>query len=119
MFTTLATLVTSLGSQYMKNRAEKSAARHKVEIAKISGSVDADHASAEGMQHSLKDEFLTILLSTPLMVIFYASLWGDPSQIEQVKAAFTAMSDLPEWYTWSFMGCVVASFGLRTFKSFK
>jgi len=51
------------------------------------------------------------------MVIFYASVWGDPAMTIQVKEAFAAMSTLPEWYQWSFMGCVAATFGLRSIKT--
>jgi hypothetical protein len=70
------------------------------------------------MRGSIKDEYLTIVLTAPLIVIFYASVWGDPAMVSQVKSAFKAMSDLPEWYQWCFMGCVAATFGLRSIKTF-
>ena len=80
--------------------------------------MQADITSTEGMGSSLKDEYLTIVLTAPLIVIFYASVWGDPAMVAQVKEAFFAMSSLPEWYQWCFMGCVTATFGLRSIKTF-
>lgn len=109
--------VQSLGSKWLENRRAKSDAIAERELQIIRGERSADIASAEGMSASLKDEFLTIVLTIPLMVIFYASVWGDPAMTIQVKEAFAAMSTLPEWYQWSFMGCVAATFGLRSIKT--
>lgn len=108
----------SLGSKWLTNRAEKQAAKHEKEVQIIKGEREADIKSAEGMSSSLKDEYLVLVLTAPLIVIFYASVWGDPAQVSQVKAAFAAMSALPEWYQWCFMGAVAATFGLRSIKTF-
>lgn len=103
--------------RWLGNRREKSQAKHDAEMAVIRGEQNADAYSANDMRYSLKDEWLTVLLSVPLIVIFYSAVWGDPAQIEQVKLAFSAMSDLPEWFQWAFLGCVAATFGLRSVKS--
>tara|TARA_B110000977_G_scaffold194351_1_gene270784 strand:+ start:326 stop:688 length:363 start_codon:yes stop_codon:yes gene_type:complete len=110
--------VKSLGSKWLTNRGEKEAAKHEKEVQILRGEREADIKSAEGMSTSVKDEYLTLVLTIPLIVIFYASVWGDPAMIAQVKEAFTAMSSLPEWYQWCFMGCVAATFGLRSIKTF-
>jgi hypothetical protein len=109
--------LTGLGSDWLSNRKEKSAAKHTRELAILTGEREADVASANDMSTSLKDEFLTLVLTTPLAVVFYAAVWGDPAMIDQVKMAFDVMSNLPEWYQWSFMGCVAATFGLRSVKA--
>ena len=110
--------VKSLGSQWLQKRGEKEAAKHEKEVQILRGEREADIKSAEGMSTSVKDEYLTLVLTAPLIVIFYASVWGDPAMVTQVKEAFTAMSSLPEWYQWCFMGCVAATFGLRSIKTF-
>lgn len=110
--------IRSLGSKWLKNRGEKEAAKHEKEVQILRGEREADIKSAEGMSTSIKDEYLTLVLTAPLIVIFYASVWGDPAMVSQVKEAFTAMSSLPEWYQWCFMGCVAATFGLRSIKTF-
>jgi len=107
-----------MAKTWFDNRRSKSEAKHERELRVISGEIDADIASAEGMSSTLKDEYLTIILTTPLIVIFYSAVWGDPAMIDQVTLAFAAMSDLPDWFQWSFMGCVAATFGIRSIKQF-
>ena len=110
-------LIKEASSNWLGNRREKAQAKHEAELAVIRGDQNADAASANDMRYSLKDEWLTVLLSVPLIVIFYSAVWGDVAQIEQVKLAFAAMNDLPEWFQWAFLGCVAATFGLRSVKS--
>ena len=109
--------VTSLGSDWLSNRKAKSEAKLTKDLAIISGERAADVASASDMATSLKDEFLTLVLTAPLIVVFYAAVWGDPEMINQVNLAFEVMSALPEWYQFCFMGCVAATFGLRSVKA--
>lgn len=118
MWSLALTAVQSLGSKWLNNKAEKDSAKHEKEVQILRGEREADIKSAEGMSTSLKDEYLTCVLTVPLIVIFYASVWGDPATVSQVKEAFSAMSSLPEWYQWCFMGCVAATFGLRSIKTF-
>jgi len=109
---------TNLGSKWFENRSKRSDAKLIKELAILSGERAADLASVSDMSTSLKDEFLTIVLTIPLGVVFYAAVWGDMAMIAQVELAFEVMSTLPEWYQWCFMGCVAATFGLRSVKAF-
>ena len=109
----------NLASQWMNKKAEKSQAKHEREIAVIRGEIDADIESASDMKHSWKDEYLVILLTLPVIIVFYAAIAGDAAMIDQVKGAFAVMSELPEWYTWALLGAVASSFGIRTFNKFK
>jgi len=108
----------SLGSDYMHTRRAKGEAKLTKDIAIINGERTADAASSNDMASSLKDEFLTVVLTAPLIVIFYGALMGDAEMVAQVALALNVMETLPEWYQWSFMGCVVATFGLRSAKAF-
>lgn len=110
-------LLKSIGSKWLDNKKAKDDAKFTRELEIIRGERTADISSADGMATSLKDEFLTIVLTIPLIVIFYAAIWGDPAMIAQVKEAFEAMTSLPDWYQWCFMGCVAATFGLRSIKT--
>tara|TARA_S200002703_G_scaffold1223_3_gene2079 strand:+ start:3658 stop:4032 length:375 start_codon:yes stop_codon:yes gene_type:complete len=110
--------IVKLGSSWLSNRSEKQQARHERELRVIAGDQSADTAASEGMASSWKDEFLTIIFSIPLMVIFWESVYGDPTSVEQVKAAFQAMGELPDWYQYGFLGCVIATFGLRGMAKF-
>jgi len=110
--------LTKLGTKWLNNREKKSDAKLTRDLAILAGERSADVASANDMSTSLKDEFLTIVLTIPLGVIFYAAVWGDQTMIAQVELAFEVMSTLPDWYQWCFMGCVAATFGLRSVKAF-
>jgi hypothetical protein len=114
----ILTALASLGSKWFENKSRRDEAKHERELQIIRGERSADQASSEGMSTTLKDEYLTIILTTPLIVIFYSAVWGDPEMIDQVIKAFHAMSQLPDWFQWSFMGCVAATFGIRSIKSF-
>ena len=107
-----------MGKQWLSNRREKSQAKHEKDLRVIAGDQAADTAASEGMATSWKDEYLTVLFSIPLIVVFHAAVWGDPADIEKVKAAFAAMGELPEWFQYGFLGCVIATFGLRGMAKF-
>ena len=77
--------LTNIGYKWLDNRNKKSEAKLTKDLAIISGERKADAASADDMSKSLKDEFLTIVLTIPLAVIFYAAVWGDPAMITQVN----------------------------------
>lgn len=115
MWQALISPVAGLVKTWMDRKGEKAQAIHEREITQIRGEIDADIASANDMRNSWKDEYLTILLTIPVMIVFYAALAGDAAMIEQVKSAFAIMNGLPEWYQWALLGAVAASFGIRTF----
>mgnify|MGYP000309588547 CR=1 FL=1 len=70
-----------------------------------------DEAQAEGSKDSWKDEFWTILLSIPLVMLF----WPDP-EINQIAASgFTRMDAAPDWYVGAVMLAIAAAFGYRKF----
>tara|TARA_Y100000004_G_C8834322_1_gene377591 strand:+ start:103 stop:477 length:375 start_codon:yes stop_codon:yes gene_type:complete len=110
--------IVKLGTTWLSNRSEKQQARHERDLRVIAGDQSADTAASSGMEASYKDEFLTLIFSIPLIVIFWESVWGDPESVQQVKAAFQAMGELPDWYQYAFLGCVIATFGLRGMAKF-
>lgn len=101
-------------SGYFKHRRAKTEAKRDVELKRIGTDGETDAVSAGDMQTSWKDEYLTVLLTIPVAVVFHASVWGDPSDIKRVKDAFAAMNELPDWYQFLLGGVVIGTFGLRT-----
>ena len=108
-----------LAKDWLQRRADKTQAKHERELRRINGEIDLDNTSASDMKHSLKDEWLTLVFTTPLVVVFYGSIVNDAEIINRMIEGITVISGLPEWYTYTIMGIVAASFGLRTFDSFK
>ncbi len=106
-------VVGELASGWFSHRKAKTEAKRETELKRIKADGEADVASAADMKTSWKDEYLVVLFSVPLIVVFYASVWGDPADVEQVAAAFEALNKLPEWYLWAITGIVAGTFGLR------
>jgi len=74
---------------------------------------EMDVAAMKGMQFSWKDEYILVLMSIPLIMAFI------PGLEEHVKKSFAIINNLPEWYRWSWMGIVTATYGLRTWTGWK
>ena len=75
-----------------------------------------DIVAAEGMKHSWKDEWFTVLLSIPVIMCFIPY----PPLQDQVRVGFLILKEhTPEWYQYCFIGAIVASFGLKTWMGSK
>lgn len=87
-------------------------ARAEAEVARLSKAQDAeiawDNTAVSQMDRSWKDEYLTLLLSAPIILAFLGD-WGRKAAAE----GFAAISDVPEWYMVAFMASIAASFGVR------
>lgn len=85
-----------------KSKNEAEAARHK-QAAQIEG--DWDTEALRQSQYSWKDEFLTLIIFSPLIVA-----WFDE---ERAMAWVEFVSELPVFYQIFMGGIIAASFGLR------
>ena len=96
----------------LEGKTEIAVAQAKAEIARLEKSVDAeinwDRETAGQMEHSWKDEYLTLLLSAP-MILAFCGEWGRKAAAD----GFAAVSTAPEWYKVAFLCTVAASFGIR------
>lgn len=59
-----------------------------------------------------KDEYLTIVLSAPLIMCFV------PGLVPYVKAGFAALAECPDWYKWSIGIMVSSAFGYKKLANF-
>ena len=88
-------------------------ARAEAEVARLGRAQDAeinwDQTAANSMAGSWKDEYLTLLLSAPMILAFM----GDGGR-QAVTHGFEAIAKVPDWYMFSFLTVVAASFGVRT-----
>lgn len=92
--------------------AEVIVARAKAEVTRLEKAQDAetswDQTAAEQMDTSWKDEWFAILLSAPAVLAFCGT-WGR----DIVAGGFQALNEMPEWYMYSFLTAIAASFGVR------
>lgn len=96
------------------HKKAKTEAKRAVQLQRITADASTDAQSAAGMNTSWKDEYLTLIFSAPMIIVFYAALIEDYATIFRVKYAFATLQELPEWYMWSIVGIVIGTFGLRT-----
>ena len=111
--------IVDLAKDWFKRRADKTQAEHEREIRRINGEIGLDTMSAEDMRHSWKDEWLTIIFTVPMVIVFYGAITDDPAIINRITLAVQTITELPEWYVHIMYGIVAASFGLRTFNAIK
>lgn len=119
MIQALIPAIAELAGGWIKGKAEQKAAESKAKVAKAEAEaevmkVTATHEAgwekimAQGTVHSLKDEWLVLLFSIPLILAFCGE-WG--RQI--VSDGFEALNTMPEWYQYSLGVIVASSFAIR------
>ena len=107
-----------LATTWFEGQTKKSAAKADAEVAlknaeaevykrQGTGELDWDLAAMSNTDRSWKDEYLTIVLSIPLIMCFV------PGAEELVKNGFARLNEVPDWYKASFAVVVSASFGVR------
>lgn len=112
---------------WIEGRQRKAQTKLEIEKIKVEGQLEQaknlaqieaeyDNYAQIAMSHSWKDEYLVIILSIPFIISFatpYLALWLGVDLTSQLAAAWAAVGTAPEWYQWSFMGIIAATFGLR------
>jgi hypothetical protein len=97
----------------LESQAKVEVARAEAEISRLNKLIDAeanwDAEAVRQMSTSWKDEYLTILLSLPMIIAFLGP-WGR----QTVSEGFDAIANAPEWYKVAFLVTIAASFGIRT-----
>ena len=96
-----------------KAKVAKSEAEAKIMVSRATSEADWEKIMAQGSQASWKDEWLTILFSIPLILVFTGD-WGR----QVVQNGFVALDTMPQWYSYTLGVIVAASFGVRSATKF-
>lgn len=122
MISAAITAIGGLIGTWLETRKEKAKGKLEIEKAKTQAEIQRiqsvqqadqewDKLMAEGSKDSWKDEFWTIMLAIPLVMLF----WPDP-EINQIAAdGFERMDNAPQWYVGGVMMAIAAAFGYRKF----
>ena len=116
-------LLVGLGSQVVSGYIEtkKAKAENKLTEIKaktdilnkqIKGDIEYDIEAIKGGKDSLKDEWLTLLFSIPLVLAFI------PGCEDIVSRGFEALDKCPTWYKAAVSAMIASVFGLRGAKQF-
>ena len=110
----LVTAITNLAGTWVSAKAEstKATAEAKATALKTAAQSTADweRIMAEASKNSWKDEWLTIVFSIPLILVFI------PEMVPHIQSGFNALATLPTWYHEILMVIVLASFGVKAGK---
>ena len=124
MIQALIPAITELAGGWLRGKAEQKAAEAKAKVAKAEAEAEVmkvaatqaagwEKIMAQGTVHSLKDEWLVLLFSIPLILAFCGE-WGRSI----VADGFAALSTMPEWYQYSLGVIVASSFAVRSATKF-
>ena len=103
-----------IGKQNLGNKAEKAQAKHEQEVAVIKGDQQWDQIQAQNSGDSWKDEFLTVVITSPFVAMFIASVFGDMDMVERLSDAFIILqTNVPEQYWTILYVAFAASFGVK------
>lgn len=95
-----------LGKEFLQGKAEEKKAIQQRKISQINNDADWESKMAEASANSWKDEYLTIVLTLPIIAVGYSIITGDQSVIDRLNDGFVALERLPEWYQYLlFLAC--------------
>ena len=90
-------------------------AKAMVEMAKAGQVIEADWDTnaQKQMQFSWKDEFLMVLLFSPVVMLFASAFLPENGFQDKIIGAVKALEQFPMWYVSMLLGIVAAVYGLR------
>lgn len=105
--------IAQIAGGWLKNKAAEKQATHEARMNIIQNDADWESKMADASSNSWKDEWFTVILSIPLILIGYAVTVDDVTIIDRVKTGFQALEELPEFYQYLLFMAVSASFGIK------
>jgi len=73
----------------------------------------------EARQADYKDEFVLVILSTPIIILAWAVFSDSPDALEKVKVFFEHFQELPTWFTSLWILVVASIFGIKGTQVFR
>ena len=112
MYIPIISGIIELGQTWLNGKVKKEQAKAEAQAKVIVKSAESDAnweaIMAKHSGQSWKDEWLTILFSVPLILVFF------PPLVDDVQAGFHALETMPSWYQYTLSIIVAASFGVRS-----
>lgn len=101
-------------TNYMGKRSDNKKAIAEQQIQRVMNAEDKaaewENIQAEAGKHSWKDEYWTIILSVPAVMVFF------PEYVDDIQAGFEVLANMPEFYQYWLGVAILTSFGLRIAK---
>ena len=123
MWLSIAKMAFQTGAHVMKNRQQTKmlvSDAERLHAQKMAnGEVEYKKAVMANNNQGWKDEFVLILLSTPILILAYAVISDDPSVMEKVNVFFDHFAKLPSWFTNLWILVVASIYGIKGTQIFK
>lgn len=116
-----------LGSDFINQRRELVKAKHDIKMEAIKSTSDWELAKITEVGGSWKDEFWTIVLAIPAILvmvapvvemIMYTQEYHKGDFINAVIGGMMALDKAPDWYTASLLTAISASFGIKGYNHY-
>ena len=103
-----------LGKEFIKGKADEKKALQQRKITAIQNDADWESKMADASANSWKDEYLTVILTLPIIAVAYSIVTGDESVIDRLNQGFAALEKTPEWYQYLLFLACSAAFGMKS-----
>tara|TARA_R100000426_G_C4725977_1_gene73976 strand:+ start:86 stop:472 length:387 start_codon:yes stop_codon:yes gene_type:complete len=109
--------VIGTGFKVMQTRSQtkqiKAMAEQKHYEKMMQGEIQYEVAKQNAMDNSWRDEWFTVLLSLPLIIVFGSIFMDKPEWIAKLKEGFETLNQLPDWYIYALLAAIASSFGMK------
>ena len=106
-----------LGMDIVKNRNQSKRLESVAELRHMekmaNGESEYQKAVMTNNNQGWKDEFVLILVASPVMLLIWSIFSDDPEIMEKVEKFFQQFNNMPFWYQALFIGVVSAIYGLK------
>ena len=118
----------NLGSDLIQYKREVTQAKHDIKLEAIKSSSDWELSKITEVGGSWKDEFWTIVLAVPAIlvmtapvveILLYTNEYHKGDFIKAVIGGLQALDSAPDWYTASLLTAISASFGIKGYNHYK
>jgi len=106
-FTSLFGPLGSIVTTWLEGKQKIQEASINQQVQQMNNDANWDNIQAEASKSSWKDEWLTILISIPMILSFI------PGMEDNVQSGFNILSNCPEWYQYLIGVVFAASFGIK------
>ena len=109
--------VIGTGFKVMQTRSQtkqiKAMAEQKHYEKMMQGEIQYEVAKQNAMDNSWRDEWFTVLLILPLIIVFGSIFMDKPEWIAKLKEGFETLNQLPDWYIYALLAAIASSFGMK------
>ena len=119
----LARMAISTGAKVYANKQRQKEAMSQAALLTAEkmarGETEYQGKLLEARQSDLKDEFVLIIISAPILILAWGVFSDNPDALEKVKVFFEHFAALPTWFSSLWVLVVASIFGIKGTQVFR